>query len=303
MELIKTTIKFNNKEFPGRVHVGSKPEYIFVTNHGMLSNNTSFRHFEKWIGEKGIVVNYDIRVNGKNTMRASRMSSTYVRDLRDVIRWAKKEYPGIPVVTIGSSLGASIVIAYANKYGTKEVFKNVAWSIPYNFISGEEATETVKETKEKVNQYQELGIKEPTMFTWAMKFALMLPFNINTKAYVKIDLDRTANNKALSRLNRMNKPAATPVKLFYASGKLIWSSNRRLKYINNRNDQQEFLYFQSTVDSYLTKKKLEQLKKVTGKGVKVNYLDEGKHAFQWETENSLNERVFQMIINWLKFVK
>lgn len=298
MENMKTLIKINNKEFPGRVHVGSKPKYLFVTHHGLLSNNTSFRYFEKWIGENGIVVNYDMRVNGENKMRASRMASTYIKDLRDVIRWAKKEYPDIPVVTIGSSIGASVVIGYAKKYGTNEVYKNVAWSIPYNFISGEEANEQIDKTKKEAKQLEEVGFKEPTKLTWANKFFWMILFNLNTKAYAKIDLDRTANNKTLSRLNKMNKPKATPVKLFYASGKLIWTSNKKINKINKRSEN-EFLYFQSTIDSYLTKKKLEQLKKITGKGVNAIFLDKGKHAFQWETENNLNERVFQKVLDWL----
>ena len=298
MNTIKIEININKKSFPGRIHIGDKPKYIFVTHHGMLSNNTSFRYFEKWLGENAIVVNYDARCNGENKMRASRMAGTYVRDLRDVIRWAKKEYPNIPVVTLGSSIGASVVIAYAKKYGTREVYKNIAWSVPYNFISGEEAQETVKETKEKVKNNDDLGIKEPSKLQWANKFIWMILFNLNLKAYVKIDLDRTANNKTLSRLNRMNKPKATPVKLFYASGKLIWTSNKNIKKINKGTDE-KLLYFQSTKDSYLTPKKLEQLKKWTGNGTKMILMDEGKHAFQWETENNLNERVFEMLTEWL----
>lgn len=299
METINRTIKFNNKEFPGRIHIGDKPKYIVVTHHGMLSNNTSFRYLENWIGENGIVVNYDVRVNGKNKMKASRMASTYVRDFRDVIRWAKNKYPNIPVITLGSSIGAAVVTSYAKKYGVKEVYKNIAWSIPYNFISGEEASEAINKTKEKVNQYEELGIKEPTILTWIWKFSLMIFFNINSKAYVKIDLNRTADNKILSRINKINKPEATPVKLFYASGKLIWTANRNLRKINKKNNQ-EFLYIQSTKDSYLTDKKLKQLKKWTGCGVKTYYLDEGKHAFQWENKSGLNIRVFKMVWNWLE---
>lgn len=298
METQKLMIEFNNKKFPGRVHIGNEPKYLFVTHHGILSNNTSFRYLEKWLGESAIVVNYDARVNGQNKMRASRLASTYVRDLRDVIRWSKQQYPNIPVVTIGSSWGAAVVASYAYKYSTKEVYKNVAWSIPYNFISSRESKEVQNETKEKINKYKELGIKEPTKLTWAIKFLLMLSTNINVKAYVKIDLTKTANNKILAKINKIKKPVATPIKLFYATGKLILSANRKLKSIN-KNKEEEFLYIQSTIDSYITEKKIKQLKKWTGNGVKTYYLNEGKHAFQWENESGLNLKVFDMVIQWL----
>ena len=294
MDLLKKDIEINKKIFPARIHVGDNPKYVFITNHGMLSNNTSFRYFEKWLGEDGIVVNYDIRTNGQNKMRSSRMAGTYVRDLRDVIKWTKNKYKNLPIITIGSSLGASIVLAYAKKYGNKDVYKHIAWSIPYNFVSGEEAVETANKTKKEIAENEKAKFKEPTKFSWAMKFFIMIFTNYNAKAYVKINLERTADNKTLKRINRMNKPKATPVKLFYASGKLIFCSNRYMKKINKRENNQA-LYFQSTKDSYLTNKNLKKIKNNTGTGVKLILMNKGKHAFQWENENGLNIKVFEDI--------
>lgn len=297
MNLINKVIKINNKEFPVRIHEGEKPEYVFVTHHGMLSNKTSFRYLEKYLGETAIVVNYDARVNGDNKMRASRMMGTYTRDLRDVVRWSKEHYPNVKVVTLGSSWGASVVIDHARKY-SNEIFKAVAWSVPYKFAHGEDAVETSKKANSKENK--EATIKETTTWGYAWRFMLMLMFNINTKSYTKIDLTKTANNKALARINRMNKPKATPVKLFYATYKHIMTSNKNMIKIDNKNRESELLYFQSTIDGYLDPKKLDKLKQHSSNGLALNILDEGKHAFQWETENKLNERVFQMMLNWLK---
>ncbi|NQZ65592.1 MAG: alpha/beta hydrolase [Mycoplasmatales bacterium] len=297
MEKITEHITYKKKELPVRVHIGNNPKFIFVTHHGLLSNNTSFRYLEKWVGESGIVVNYDARSHGSNKMKASRFGFTYVNDFRDIVRWTKKRFPNIPIITIGSSWGASIVAGYAKKYGVTEVFKNVAWSIPYNFLFSEESKEAQKKDKDEIDQYKKLQIKKPTIFSWTWKMIVVILTNFNTKEYVKLDLQRTANNDTLNRMNKINKPKPTPVKLFYSAGKLILISNRRLKKIN-KNENAEFLYIQSTMDTYLTKNKLKQVKKWTGKGVESMFLNEGKHAFQWEVKNNLNEKVFQIVVDW-----
>ena len=291
---INTEIKINNKTFPARIHEGEKPQYVFVVHHGLLSNKTSFRYFEKWLGDRAILIGYDARVNGDNQLRASRMSSTYARDLRDVIKWAKQEYKDIPVVTLGSSWGANVVIDYAAKYGNQETFKNVAWSIPFNFMSGEEATEVRTESK----KVEEPAIKQTNRFGYAWRFILMILFNINTKALAKVDLEKTANNRALARINRMNKPKKTPVKLFYAVGKSLLTVFKKLNKINKQ-DKHSFLYIQSKVDSYLRSKDLNKLKSIDNNGLDIVYMDKGKHAFQWETEDKLNEKVFQVVWDWL----
>ena len=297
MELINQIITTNKKRFPARIHKGNKPEYIFVTHHGMLSNKTSWRYFEKYIMENAIVVSYDARVNGDNTLRASRFKSTYTKDLRDVVRWAKTEYPGIKVVTLGSSWGASIVIDHCKKYN-EEVYKSIAWSVPYRFTEGEDAVETATTAKSKENK--EVVVKETGTLGYAWRFFFMLFMNFNTKSYTKIDLTKTADNKALARINRMNKPKATPVKLFWATYKSIRSSNKSMVKINKKFKESELIYFQSTVDTYLDPSKLEELKLNSSNGLKLEILNKGKHAFQWEVENGVNKIVFNTMIKWLK---
>ena len=297
MELINKIIKTNNKEFPTRIHQGDNPDYIFVTHHGMLSNKTSWRYFEKFMKEKAIVISYDARVNGDNKLRPSRLKSTYTRDLRDVVRWAKIEYPGIKVVTLGSSWGASIVVDHCKKYND-EIYKSIGWSVPYRFTEGEDAVETSTKAKSKENK--EVVVKETGTLGYAWRFFFMLFMNINTKSYTKIDLTKTADNKALARMNRMNKPKATPVKLFWATYKSIKSSNKTMVKINNKFEESEMLYFQSTVDDYLDPAMLEELKLNSSKGLKLEVLNKGKHAFQWENENGVNEIVFNKMLEWLK---
>ena len=294
MEIKKTLIKYKNKEIPSKIYIGNKPQYIFVTHHGLISNKNSFRYFERFIKEKAIVVNYDARLNGENKMRASRMSSTYVRDLRDVIRWSKINYPNIPIVTIGSSWGATVVIAYAKKYSNKETYKNIAWSIPFNFTKSEDS----KEENNKEKKIKDIKNIETTYFGYFWKFLIMILFNINAKSYTQIDLNQITNNKTIKRLSKRQGVKPTPVKLFWSALKSIFSSNRNLKKIDNRNSE-DFLYFQSLIDVYFNDKQLSKLKKLNGKGVKVIFLKEGKHALQWEEENNLNNKVFEIIMKWL----
>lgn len=305
MELINDVAKIGKKEFPVRIHKGEKPEYLIVTHHGLLSNKTTYRYLEKWAEERAIIVSYDARVNGDNKLRASRMMSTYTRDLKDVVQWAKGMYPGIKVITLGSSWGAAVVVDFARKYPTI-ADKNVAWSIPYDMFGAEEGKETQAKAAEAVKELnKEVGkplVKETTHLGYAWRFALMLSLNINTKSYTKIDLDKTAANKALARINKIVKPQATPVKLFWATFKSVARVFKNFEKINKA-EKHEFLYIQSTIDSYLKSNSLEKLKSVTGQGVDVIYLNEGRHAFQWEKENDLNVRVFQMVFDWLEINK
>lgn len=295
-------ININKKVIPTRIYEGKTPKYIFVTHHGMLSNKTSFRYFEKWVENKAVVISYDARCNGQNNLRASRRTKTYVNDLRDVVRWAKEKYPKIPIVTIGSSWGAAIVSHYAKIYGTRDTYKNVAWSIPYAFATSQEAKKEINKNNETIKKVDDkVKVKQTGKFGFTWRMLVMLFFNINTKAYVKIDLEKTANNKALNRLNTLNKPSSTPIKLFWTSGIEIIKANKYLKKIDKKGAKNNFLYIQSLKDSYLKPKKLKQLKKWTNNnGVKTLFLNEGQHAFQWETENNVNIKVFKMVIDFLK---
>ena len=296
MNIIEKNVKIKHKKFPCRIHFSPKAKYIFVTHHGILSKNSAFWTFENWIKNKATIISFDARVNGNNKMRASRMSTTYVRDFRDIIFWVKKEYPNIPIVTLGSSWGATIVIQYAKKYGTKHVFKNIAWSIPFNFLSNNK-TENNNENDEKAKIEKKLTTKK---WGYIWKFFIMLTMNINAKSYTKIDINKITKNKIIIRANRLSELQPTPVKLFWAAYKSILMSNWNLKKINKDKNKNQFLYIQSTKDSYLTQKKLKKLRQNTGYGVDVKYLDEGTHAFQWEIKNNLNHRVFEIILNWLK---
>lgn len=297
MKVINKIIKVKRKSFPIRIYEGDKPQYLIVTHHGILSNKMSWRYLEKWVNERAIVFNYDARVNGENKLRPSRHPNTYVRDLRDVISYAKKCYPHLPIITLGSSWGATVVISHAQKYGDT-IFKAVAWSIPYAFSKGEDKTKKNKDLSQVENKEQ-TKIKETSKAMYAWKFFWMIFFNFNTKTYTKIDLGMTANNKALARINRLAKPKATPVKLFYSTWLLILRANKNIKKVNNKYEPTKLLYLQSTVDLYLKPKKLEELKKCNGQGAKLHILNEGRHAFQWEKENNLNERVFQIVWNWI----
>ncbi|MCR8612912.1 MAG: alpha/beta hydrolase [Mycoplasma sp.] len=286
-------IRYNNKQFNLKIVKGSK-EYVFVTLHGIQSNNTSWRYLEKWLNERATVINFDARCNGQDKKRASRMHSTYVRDLRDVVLWTKREYQKSKIIVIGSSWGAAVGMHFANKY-SHLVHKIVLWSIPQNIFTSEEA----KQNKEVSKKNNEGKIAVTSNFEYAWKLLVMLLFNINTKAYTKIDLDRTANNKTLSRMNKMKKPEATPVKLFYAAWKNIFLSWRIIKKINKGTDR-KLLYIQSTKDEYATDKKMKFIRKNTGEGIEYIELDKGKHAFQWETKDDLYKDVFKMVFNFIQ---
>ena len=284
-------IIFNNKTFQTKI-VDGNTDIIFITCHGLQSNKTSFRYFEKWLDKRATVINFDIRTNGDDKKRATRMQSTYTRDLRDVVLWAKSKYMGSKIVLLGSSWGASLVLNFMKSHSSL-VYKCIAWSIPHNIFSSEEA-----KNNNKVAKTKDKDLEVTSNFGFAWRIILMVLFNINFKSYTKIDLDRTANNKALKRLNSMQKPKATPVKLFYSTWKSIVWSWHSMKMINKKL-QRSTLYIQSSIDSYATRDKLDFIRQHTGKGIKYIELAKGKHAFQWELEDDLYIEVFEMVWDFI----
>lgn len=278
--------KINKKTFPIQVHHGKKPEYLFITHHGIMSSTISWKYFNNWVKDRAIVVSFDARVNGKNHMKAARLSRVYRDDFRDVVRWAKKKFPNLVVVVLGSSWGSSVVAEYMQKY-YYEVEKAIIWSFPYNFLKNN--SEIKKDNGKKQSKLN---------YIW--KFGLMLLFNINTKILMKMNLENTGNNRALERLNRIKKPKPVSTKIFWAACKSIKNSNKTLRKINRQHKNTKLVYFQSKQDSFLKNKKLKEIENIKKSGVEIRFFNEGKHAFQWDQKNNHNVLFFESMWGWLE---
>lgn len=285
-------INFQNTNFNIRLIDGSG-KILFITHHGLKSNNTSWRYFERWINGKYPILSFDARSNGKDKKRATRMHWTYVRDLRKIILWAKEKYRNHKIILLGSSWGASVVLNLERKYPNL-VDYTIAWSIPHKMFRSEDAINNIDAAKN--NKISENKITTNYGYTW--RLILMLIFNINFKVITKIDLERTANNKLLARMNKIQKPSPTPIKLFYSCWKSIHASYKSIKVINKR-DYQKVYYLQSKGDSYFKKTKVDFIVKNVGCGIKYKEFAKKMHAFQWETEENFNYKFFKMIFSFI----
>lgn len=104
-----------------------KPYCIVQIIHGMQEYALRYDDFAKYLTEKGIVVVADDHLghglskkegNPYGYMCEQDAATVMVRDVHRLKKITQQEYPGVPYIIIGHSMGSFILRNYLTKYGT-----------------------------------------------------------------------------------------------------------------------------------------------------------------------------------------
>lgn len=110
----------------------NKPKAIFQIVHGMAEHGERYEDFAKYLCEKGFAVLVDDHVGHGKSVKSdkdlgyfgeSNGWDAFVEDERALTEMIKNEYPNIPIVFFGHSMGSFIAREYIRRYGTDERIK------------------------------------------------------------------------------------------------------------------------------------------------------------------------------------
>jgi len=104
-----------------------RPKAVVQIVHGMAEHKERYFEFMNFLAEKGYVaVIHDQRGHGASVLSDSDLGYLYsggwnalVEDCLTVRQWISAQYPGIPVVLMGHSMGSMVVRSFAKKYDDK----------------------------------------------------------------------------------------------------------------------------------------------------------------------------------------
>lgn len=105
------------------------PTAIFQIAHGMAEHGERYSEFAEYLCEKGFAVIADDHIgHGKSVKSDDGLGyfgeengwDTFVEDEKSITDLMRKEYPGIPVIFFGHSMGSFIAREYIRRYG-KEI--------------------------------------------------------------------------------------------------------------------------------------------------------------------------------------
>lgn len=108
------------------------PKAIFQIAHGMAEHGERYEDFAKYLCEKGFAVLVDDHVgHGKSVKSDDDLGyfgenngwDTLVEDERTLTELIKAEYPDLPVIFFGHSMGSFIAREYVRRYGKNEKIK------------------------------------------------------------------------------------------------------------------------------------------------------------------------------------
>ncbi len=103
---------------------GTPVKGVLQIVHGMCEHQLRYTALAEYLSENGyVVVTSDLRGHGDNIRRSGELGyfgdnavSNLVGDIHDINLYIKDEYPGVPCVLLGHSMGTLVSISYFKKY-------------------------------------------------------------------------------------------------------------------------------------------------------------------------------------------
>lgn len=92
-----------------------RPKGLIVINHGFGEHINRYNHVADFFNQHGYAVaGYDMRGHGKSEGKRGHSPNyeTYLNDIQIVINEAQKNYPALPVILWGHSMGGNLVASY-----------------------------------------------------------------------------------------------------------------------------------------------------------------------------------------------
>lgn len=101
-----------------------QPKGIFQIHHGMSEYKERYLPFMEYLAERGyLAVIHDCRGHGKSVRDPGDLGYMYgggagalVEDTHQITMELKRQWPGLPLILFGHSMGSMVVRVYAKKY-------------------------------------------------------------------------------------------------------------------------------------------------------------------------------------------
>lgn len=102
-------------------------KYILQIIHGMAEYMERYEHMAKWFTERGVLVTGEDHLGHGATVpeggtygyfAANDPATVVVRDVHRLKKMTESEYPGVPYIMMGHSMGSFIIRNYMFRYGT-----------------------------------------------------------------------------------------------------------------------------------------------------------------------------------------
>lgn len=128
MVVTKKTFSFQSKYDDLTIHgicmIPKEPIGIFQMVHGMCEHKERFLPFMEWMADKGYVaLMHDNRGHGESVKQPEDIGycyeskeKGYIEDIYAVTRYIRKEFPNLPLVLYGHSMGSLGIRSYIRKH-------------------------------------------------------------------------------------------------------------------------------------------------------------------------------------------
>jgi len=92
--------------------------------HGMSEHKMRYMEFMEYVAQKGyITIIHDQRGHGKSVRKPEDLGYLYdntatyiVEDVYQITKWAKTQYPALPITLLGHSMGSMVVRKYCQTH-------------------------------------------------------------------------------------------------------------------------------------------------------------------------------------------
>lgn len=96
-------------------HTASQPKAVIVLIHGMGEHAMRYKHVAEYYNKQNVAfISIDLRGHGRSTGKRGHTPSydALMSDLEILLKKTNEEYPGIPVILYGHSMGGNLVLNF-----------------------------------------------------------------------------------------------------------------------------------------------------------------------------------------------